>query len=154
MFGRIKKWLGIEGIKMRLLTLDVYPRDVDTLNGELEFISQGEHTISFIRLKLVEKYIKGRGDNVEVEEYELGRLILDQPVRVTKDQPQTILFKIPFDFVQSPIEKMASKGPLRRGIASLAKSFKGVRSEFRVEVEAVLDNDYTIPMEKRVISFQ
>ncbi|MCH2044688.1 MAG: hypothetical protein MK212_11270 [Saprospiraceae bacterium] len=153
MFGRVRKWIGRGSIKMRLKTLKTYPDNVETVNGDLEFIAKGTQTVSYIRIKLIEKYIRGRGEHVQVDEYELGRWIYDEPLEVPSDEPYYLRFKLPFEFKKSNVDKLAASNFLGRGIANLAKSFKGIRSTYRLEAEAIVEGFTSSITDQRKISF-
>lgn len=153
MFGKIKDWFGIEGAKMRLNVLEVYPKEVETLNGEVVFTAIRRQKITFVRIKLIERYTRGRGDSKKVDEYELGKWVFDEPFEVSKDNPKTILFKMPFERLLSKMDKRQETSIL--GVfAGFAKTLRGVYSEYRVEAEAIVENvNFTIS-DKKAIQFQ
>lgn len=153
MFGRVRKWLGKGSIKMRLKSLKTYPEDIDTVNGDLEFVAKGNQTVTYIRIKLIEKYIRGRGENVEVNEYELGRWVYDRPLEVISNVPYYLRFELPFELKKSNMDKLGDSNFLGRSIANLAKSFRGVRSTYRLEAEAIVTGFDSPIADRRKINF-
>lgn len=153
MFGRVKKWFGIEGAKLRLHVLESYPKDVKTLNGEIEVTSMRSQHILGLKMRLIEVYTRGRGDNKRIDEYHMGTWEMNEPFEVDKDQGQKILFKMDFDFVQSSMDKRSAKSFLHKGIVGLAKSFKGVSSEYILEAEAQIDETKWTAYTKTKIQF-
>jgi hypothetical protein len=153
MFGRVKKFFGLGGVKIKLMPLEVYPKKVDTINGELEISSKDYNTVSYIRIKLIERYERGRGENKKIDEYELGEWVHNEEIKMDQDETKVIFFKLPFEFQMSNIEKMGSRGFLGRGLANLAKSMKGAKSIYRLEAEAVVEGSKTNPYDKAKIQF-
>lgn len=136
MFDKVKNWLGIEGVKIRFLLLKTYPKDVKTINGELEILSQSSQVIEGLRFKFIETYNIGKGKQRKNEEFILGTLDMETVFTVNTQEKKRIFFKIPFKHQRSNMDKLADKGPLRRGFVFLAKTFSKVESTYRVEAEA------------------
>lgn len=153
MFGKVKKWFGIESLKMKLDVLEAYPRKVETVNGQLEFTSKHPETVVYIKIKLLERYERGRGESKKIDEYLLGEWIYDEQFEVDENAPKTLLFKLPFQFLKSPIEKVGSSNIFGKGIMNLAKAMKGAKSEYRLEAEAVVEGSKTNPYDKAKIAF-
>ena len=79
MFGKVKKWLGIEGAKIEL----VLPREIfesaGNIVGKVRFRSMNEQKVLSINLKLIEKYSRGRQKSRLVDEYIIGEIDLTNP---------------------------------------------------------------------------
>ncbi|MEL6925778.1 MAG: hypothetical protein AAFO94_17160, partial [Bacteroidota bacterium] len=60
MFGTVKKWLGIEGVKLELVLPEVVNEKSGEIKGQIRFFSKNEQTVTAIRVVLVEKYSRGR----------------------------------------------------------------------------------------------
>jgi len=153
MFGRVKKWFGIEGTKIRLHVLPSYPEDVTTINGEIEVFSKRPERVLSIHLKFIEVYSRGRGEEKRIDEYVLGTWDFREPFDVKEGDSKMIFFKLEYEAVQSAMDKRASKGPLRRGLVGLMKSMKGVQSDYRIEAEAVVEDNTWNPVAKAKIVF-
>lgn len=153
MFGRVKKWFGIEGTKIRLHVLPSYPRNVKTINGELEIYSKRPEKVLAIRLKFIEVYTRGRAEDKRIDEFLLGTWEYKDPIEVSDGNSHTLLFKLEFDPVQSAMDKRAGKGPLLRGVVNLMKSMKGVQSDYRIEAEAIVEDNTWNPLAKARIIF-
>lgn len=153
MFGRVKKWFGLGGVKIKLMPLEVYPRKVDTINGELELSAKQPNLVTYIRIRLIERYERGRGENKKIDEYELGEWIHREEIELEDEETKVIFFKLPFEFQLSNIEKMGNRGFLGRGIANFAKSMKSAKSTYRLEAEAVVEGSKSNPYDKAKIKF-
>lgn len=153
MFGRVKKWFGIEGTRIRLHVLPSYPSNVTTINGEIEVYSKRPEKVLAIRLQFVEIYTRGRGEAKRIDEYLLGTWECNDPIEVSEGNPQMVFFKMEFEPVESAMDKRAAKGPLRRNLVKLMKSMKGVQSEYRIEAEAIVEGNTWNPIAKAKIVF-
>ena len=153
MFGKVKKWFGIEGTKIRLHVLPTYPGDVETINGEVEVHSKRNEKVLAIKLKFIEIYTRGRGLEKRIDEYLLGTWELNEPFEVSEGNAQMIFFKLEFKPVQSAMDARASKGFLRKGLVGLMKSMKGVSSDYLLKAEAIVEDNSWNPAAKAKIVF-
>ena len=150
MIGRVKRWLGIEGVK---LELDV-PEEIVSdhmVTGKLIFFSMHAQTVQSIRVRLVEKYKRGRGKNKLIDEYELGSIELDKDISVPADELVEVDFTLPFALAKSDMDTFGEKNVLFRGIAGVAKFAKGVHSTFRLVAEAKVKGTALNPFDSKEI---
>jgi len=154
MFGRIKKWMGIKGTKLRLHLLPAYPTNVETINGELEIFAKSPQRVTGLEIKFYETYARGKGEKKRIDEYLLGTWVYDEPFDIDEQTSKMILFKLEYEAVKSNMDKIADKGPLRRGLVNLAKSFRSVSSEYRLEAEATVEGLNWKPFTSEKVKFQ
>lgn len=153
MFGTVKKWFGIEGTRIRLHTLPVYPNTVKTINGEIEIYAKRTETVEAIRLKFIEVYTRGNADAKRMDEYVLGTWMYEQPLILINGERHMIPFKLAFDPLQSAMDRRASNAPFLKGVVSLMKNMKGVQSDYRLEAEAFVEGNTWHPVAKAKIVF-
>ena len=72
MIGKVKKWLGIEGVKLEINIPEGQSLGAGRINGTLHFQSLQEQTVTGVHLVLIERYSRGRGEERLIDEYELG----------------------------------------------------------------------------------
>ena len=154
MFGKVKKWFGIEGTKLRLHVLDHYPRDVQTINGELEVQSKRVERINDIQVQFIEVYTRGRGEDKRIDEFILGSCQYQHSFQVSEGNSKMLFFKLAFEPVQSAMDQRASKGFLQRNLIGLMKSMKGVNSDFYLKAVATVDGNTWQPRAKTKIFFE
>ena len=154
MLGKVKKWLGIEGVKLEL----VLPEEVDAaaqeIYGSIRFQSLNPQTVTGIKIVLIEKYTRGRGKERLIDEYELGVTELHQTIDVPVEEAVEIPFRLPFSLVRSNIEEFGQKNLFFGGLAKAAKALRGVRSEFRVEAEAHVVGVALNPFDRKAIEIK
>lgn len=152
MFGTIKKWMGIEGVRLRLHVLPVYPRTVETINGEVELYAKSNIVVSGVQLQLIETYTRGKAEEKRVNEYLMGSWSLEEPLSMRDGENQRLLFKLPFEWLESPMDRRAKSNPLLKGMVALMKNRKGVLSEYRIEARVQIEgHGWSDPSRTRII---
>lgn len=151
MFGKVKKWLGIEGVKVELLLPEMAFEQVGAVSGKLIFHSKNQQVVRMVRLNMVEKYSRGRGQDKLVDEYLLGEITLNQRIEVPADEPISVDFTIPFQLNRSKVDEFGNRNFLTGGLVSLAKKLQGVNSEYRIEAEADVEGTALNPFDRKMI---
>lgn len=136
MFGKVKKMLGIEGVKMELQIDPPFKLDSEKITGIIKLTTKTKSDISSISLRLIEKYSRGRNKSKLIDEYVLGELVMAEPIVITPDEIIEIPFELDFINLRSEIDKMADGNILMRGPLKIAKLIKNVKSMFRLEAQA------------------
>lgn len=151
MFGKVKKWLGIEGVKVEIYAPEsVKPQD-GAVYGNLRFHSMNTQTVTAITMKLIERYTRGRGEEKLIDEYLLGEIHMEDSFDVPEDEILEIDFELPFSMIKSDMEEFGSKNLLFKGIANAAKMARAAKSEYRIEVEATVKGTALNPFDKKSI---
>lgn len=136
MLKKVKNWFGIEGVKMDILLPDDI-RSVDGLfSGILVFNALTTQEVLNVKVKMVERYGRGRGSERLVNEYVLGELFIDKSIIIEANIETKLSFAFSFKYVTAPIDDFAKKNILFKGMANVAKKMSKVNSEFRIEAEA------------------
>lgn len=155
MFGKVKQWLGIEGVKVELHVPDKIEANDNTVDGAIRFYSMHEQTVKSVRVRLIEKYKRGRRVNKLVDEYTLGEIELLQEIEVPAHEYVEVDFSLPFNRALSEMDAIESKNFLFKGAIKTAKLIRGVKSEFRIEAEADVRGTALNPFDSRdlVVSY-
>jgi len=152
MFGKVKKWLGIEGAKMELILPEEIFESAGSITGKIRFRSMNEQRVVSVNLKLIEKYSRGRKKSRLVDEYILGEIELTDSFVIPVNEFVEIDFSIPFDFVKSEMDEMENKNIFAAGLVKAAKWASGVNSTYRVEAKAKVEGVALDPfVEKNLI---
>jgi hypothetical protein len=152
MIGKVKQWLGIEGVKLELILPTGFKPTQGTLHGKVRLVSKSEQTVTAIKLVIVEKYSRGRDEEQLVDEYELGRQIITDTIAVPAEGvPVEVPFLIEFSPVQSPVDEFGRKNFLFGGIAWAARKLRNASSEYRVEAEAQVRGVGLNPFDKKIL---
>ena len=115
MLGKVKQWLGIEGVKLELIIPDEYPRGATLIKGTIRLQSMQPQTVTRIKVVLIERYTRGKGAEKRIDEYELGAYVSDQLVEVPANESVEIPFPCLFGCIylrwtNSKLKMWFSKG--------------------------------------------
>jgi len=151
MFGKVKNWLGIEGVKMELVIPEEIYESAGSVTGKLRFYSKTDQTVSSIKIRLIERYSRGRKDNRLTDEYELGEINLTDSFTVPANEPLEMDFTLPFKIVKSEMDEIGEKNILSGGFVKAAKWIRNVKSIYRVEAEAKVKGVALNPFTKQIV---
>ena len=154
MLGKVKQWLGIEGVKLELVLSSDFNPKMGSLAGRIRLTSKHPQTVTAIKIVLVEKYSRGKDEDQLVDEYELGRQIVTDRVEVPGEGvPVELSFRLAFDPVNSPMDRFGDRNPLYGGLAWAAKKLRKVQSEYRLEAEAQVEGVGLNPFDKQILEY-
>ncbi len=149
MIGKVKQWLGIEGVKLELMLPEEVYEKSGFVVGKILLQSMNAQTVSSIKLVLIERYTRGRGAEKLIDEYEIGSTLINRTIEIPMNGAVEIDFQLPFKLAKSNIEQFGSRNMLFGGIAAAAKMINNVKSEYRVEAEAVVKGVALNPFDKK-----
>lgn len=151
MFGRVKKWLGIEGVKLELILPEEISAKSTLVKGNIRFTSMNPQTVTRIKVVMIEKYSRGRRKEKLTDEYVLGSIELAQTIEIPSNDPVEIDFTLPIEWLKSEVERFGEKNLIFGGLAKAAKFAQGAKSEFRIEAEAKVKGTVLNPFDRKVI---
>ena len=154
MFGKVKRWLGIEGVKLELVVPEEVSEKKKLISGKIQFFSMNTQTVSSIDVKLVERYSRGRKSDKLTDEYVLGSIHLDQEIEVPAEEIIEIDFTLPFKFEKSEMDEIENRSFIMSGLVKTAKWFSNVKSEYRIEAEAKVRGVALHPFDKKEVIFK
>lgn len=133
MFGKIKNWLGIEGVKVEINVPRQLDSDASKISGNLLFYSQTQQRIQQVQIRLVEKYARGRKKNRLIDQYILGEMTYDHPIEIPAEQFIELEFDLPFSILKSAMDEYADYNFITKGLVQIAKYIKNAQSEYFIE---------------------
>jgi sporulation-control protein spo0M len=151
MFGKVKRWLGIEGVKIEMILPDQVSGASGVIEGKLKFESMHPQTVTRIKLTLTEKYIRGRWKNKLTDQYKLAEVELNEDIEVPAHEVILIDFELPFTLVKSDMDELGDKNFVFKKLVDTAKALKNVKSEYYIEAEAEVNGTALNPFDKQQI---
>jgi len=151
MLDKVKKWLGIEGVKLELILPETIEETNGAVMGQIRLFSMTQQKISGIKVKMIERYSRGRKQDKLTDEYVLGLIEFNQDLTIPKEEYLDIEFTLPFQIKQSEMDEMGDKNPIIGGLVKLVKSFEGVKSEYFIQAEANVVGTGLNPFDRQVI---
>ncbi len=151
MLGKLKKYLGIEGVKISITLDDPILKSEKAVFGHVILHSLSDQMVDAIELKFIERYHRGRNENKLIDEYELGSLVLADPIAISKNQEIKVPFTLNYNPVLSEVDEFGEENVISKGIAFIAKSLKGVKSEYRIIAKAKVKGTSLDPIAKKIV---
>ena len=154
MLGKIKRVLGIEGVKVEMdikMPIDKVAKEV---TGRLKFTTKSESVVKSVAIKIVEKYARGRGKDKLVDEYTIAVLDLDESFVISPEEIVELPFTIEYDFTLSEMDRIARDNLISRPFIGLAKLIRKVKSSFTVIAEANVDGTTLSPYAKEQVELK
>lgn len=154
MFGKIKKALGIEGVKLQVILPENTAKSSGKVDGHIRFFSQSAQTITAVKVKLVERYSRGKKDDKLIDEYQLGEIYLDQKIKVPANETIEIDFSLPFELMQSEMDQLENSNIVFGGLVKAAKWWSAVQSEYRIEAVAKVKGVALDPFDRKTVNLK
>ena len=152
MFGKVKQWLGIEGVKVELVLPEQVAASSGVIEGKLRFQTMHTQKVKSIKVVLTEKYTRGRFKNKLTDQYKIAEIEQAEDIIVPADEPIEIDFALPFNVVKSDMDELADKNFVFRKLVKAAKLAKNVKSEYTLEAEAVIEGTALNPFDKQIVN--
>ena len=153
MFGKVKKILGIEGVKLELIIPDKINKETGIITGIIKLVSlSDENIIEGIQLKMVEKYSRGRGDSKLINEYTMGELLKNEKLVISKNDILEIPLQLDFVYSKSEMDKLQESNFFTGGLVKLAKKVRGVKSEYTIHAEANIKGTTLNPFDIKTVN--
>ena len=154
MFGKIKKALGIEGVKLEIILPPSLQKDKGKIDGHIRFFSQNAQTVTAVKVKLLERYSRGKKENQLIDEYVLGEILLEQNIKIPANETIEIDFSLPYELMKSEMDQYEESNLVFGGLVKAAKWWSAVKSTFRIEATAKVKGVALDPFQKKVLEFQ
>lgn len=151
MFGKIKKWLGIEGVKVEIDVNPMISKKASSIQGKLQFYSMNEQEVKEVRIAFIERFTRGRRKKRKTDEYVLGEMTLREGFTVPEHEMVELDFELPFEWEKSDMDRLQDKNIVAGKLVGLAKWAKGVRSVYRVEAEAIVKGVRLHPFDQKIL---
>ena len=151
MFKKVKKWLGIEGVKLELILPEKVKEADGVVNGKIRFSSMNDQVVDAVKVVMIERFSRGRKKEKTTDEYRLGEINLLRDIAISKENPVEIAFNLPFEMIKSEMDELEDKNLIFSGLVKVAKKLRGVNSEYFIEVEAKAKGTALHPFDKQRI---
>ncbi len=151
MLGRVKKWLGIEGVKLELLIPETISSNSGQVDGKIHLFSMHAQTVTFIKVIMIERYTRGRGKEKLIDEYQLGELHIKQDIDIPENEIIEVDFSLSFTPLRSDIDDFGNRNLVFGSLARAAKMIRGAKSEFRIEAEARVRGTALNPFDRKQV---
>lgn len=149
MLGKLKRVLGIEGVKVEMYIKLPIDQESKVVNGNLKFTTKSESVVKGITVKIIEKYSRGRGKEKLVDEYTIAQLEIEDSFVISPEEIVEVPFIIEYEKALSEMDKIARDNTLYRPFIGLAKWIRKVKSSYTILAEADVDGTTLDPFAKQ-----
>lgn len=154
MIKKMKKWFGIEGVKLEVIIPESIKESDGKIDGVLRFQSMNEQTVRSIKIVMIEKYSRGRGKEKLIDEYELGFLSMDDIIVIPADEIIEVPFSLPFQIAKSDVDEFGDKNLVFAQVSQFARIIRNAKSIYRVEAEANVEGVGFNPFAKQLVTIK
>jgi len=150
-FSKIKQGLGIGTASVALQVPGQVAKDSSEIPGKVILTGKSDQKVKSIKVRLIEVYTTGRGEDKKTKEYELGQVELGQPFDLKKDERKEIEFKLPFKLALSGSQSLAEQKGALGALGKMAVFAGNEKSEYQVKAVADLEGVALDPSESTPI---
>ncbi len=154
MLKKVKDWLGIEGVKLALILPEKIKEETGEVEGVIRLFSKNKQTVSSIKVRMFERYSRGRKNEKLTDEYPLGEIEFKKSITIKAEQPLDIAFTLPYSLSKSEMDELEDSSLLMGGLVKIAKRLQGVKSEYYLQAEAKVTGTALNPFDKRLIELE
>ncbi|MEL6390024.1 MAG: hypothetical protein AAFQ02_07660 [Bacteroidota bacterium] len=148
MIRKVKNWLGIESVDVELTVAESINLKSGSVTGTYSIVTQSEQHIRSAEFKLVERYKRGRRKSKLIDEYVIGRTVINIDQTILPDEEIKEEFDVPFQISKSGMERFGDKNFVYKGLSKLAKLAKNASSEYYLIVELDVQGNRLKPYDK------
>jgi sporulation-control protein spo0M len=152
-FGKIKQGLGIGTASLELAVPGQVARDSGEVKGRIVLIGKSEQRVKSIKVRMIELYTTGQGEEKKTKEYVLGEVPVHQgdPFVLKADEKKEIEFTLPFTLKLSGTQALAEKGGALGMLGKAASFAASEKSVYQIRANADLDGVALDPNDTRPV---
>lgn len=151
-FSKMKQLLGIGGVKITINIPEDVKKDSNTVSGVAIFTTKSDQKVNGIKIKCLEQYSVGRGENRSTTEYELGNLFINESFTIKEGDEKKVSFTLPFELIESENENLKQTGGISGALGSADSFLNNENSVYEVQVSATVEGTTFGPLESKEIN--
>lgn len=148
MLGKVKNWLGIEGVSIKIIDTQLDSDEPKVLTGLIMITSKSAQKIESIKITLKEKYSRGWRKSKLVDEFVIAEKTITINQEISEAEQIEVPFKIKYDLLKSEIDRLAEKNLFYKGVSKLAKLSKNTNSTYYLSIEGNIPGNRLKPFDK------
>lgn len=152
-FQNLKNKLGIGGVKVSLQVPGQVAKDAGTVEGKIILTTKSEQEIVSFKVKMVEEYTTGRGDDKKTKEYELGTTTGTCGFTLKPGETKELTFSLPFSIIKSSNDELKEKGGAMGALGKLGSFADNEKSKYFVDADVDVKSAALDPSDKKEIKF-
>jgi sporulation-control protein spo0M len=150
-FSNIKNKLGIGGVKVDLQCPGQVAKADGAVSGKVVLTTKSDQEVASGKVKVIEVYTTGRGDDKKEKTYTLGEVSLAGGFMLKTGETKELSFTVPFKILKSDSDELKEKGGALGAIGKLGAFANAEKSEYFVEAEVDVKAAALDPSDKKPI---
>lgn len=133
LWGTIKGWLNIGGVKVRIEGLNqVIPKDGSQITAKVNFTTKEDKHVNKVTYKFLLKKTTGRGEEKKTKEYVIAQHVLSDPFDLKASETKTLDLNLDYSLEKT----LKDMGGVLGGIGKLAAFASAEQEEYFVVATA------------------
>jgi SpoOM protein len=136
---KVKGFFGIGGVKVTLEIPAEGKKEDGTLAGKITLLSKSDQHVLSLKVKMVEEYTTGRGDNKSTKNFDLGKLnvVKEKDAFDIKAGVEKVFeFELPYSLLKSKNDERKEKGGVSGALGKMGSLMDAEKSAYFVEADA------------------
>lgn len=150
-FQTIKNKLGIGGVKVTLQIPGQVAKTAGEVKGKIILTSKSEQEVVSLKVRFLEEFTTGRGDDKKTKEFELGIVKIPQGFTIKAGETKEVPFTLPFSVIKSNNDELKEMGGAMGAIGKLGAFASGEKSSYFVDADVDVKSAALDPSDKKEI---
>lgn len=134
-FQNLKDKMGIGGVKAELQIPGQAAKAEGMVHGKVILTTKSEQEVVSFKVKMIEEYTPGRGDEKKTKEFELGSFNGSAGFAIKPGETKELAFSLPFTILKSSNDELKEKGGALGTLGKVGAFAAGEKSEYFVKAE-------------------
>ncbi len=134
-FGKIKNWLGLGGVKIRLEMNPNLSKEELMVKGKVVITTKSEQELVSLEIELEEEFSTGRGDSRKTKFFDLGEMEMQINEMIKPGEEKVFEFEFPFTLMKSNADQLKEKGGALGALGKASKWASNERSNYFVKAK-------------------
>jgi hypothetical protein len=152
-FRNIKNKLGIGGVKVELQIPGQISKDSSVVNGKIILTTKSEQQVLSYKIKMIEEFTTGRGDQKKTKTFELGVVSQTLDLVILPTETKEIEFALPFASLKSDNDRLKEMGGALGALGKLASFAGNEKSDFFIVADVNVKAAALDPSDKKEFRF-
>ena len=150
-FQNVKNKLGIGGVHVELFVPGQVAHDSTQLEGKITLTTKSEQEVISCKVKMIEEFTKGRGDQKRMKIYDLGEVTFPLNFVIQPGVVKEFTFTLPFSVVRSGMDALKDMGGALGVLGKLGSMASYERSLYFVDAHVDVKAAALDPSDKKEI---
>lgn len=150
-FQNLKNKMGIGGVKVELQIPGQAPKADGSIDGKIVLTTKSEQEVVSYKVKMIEEYTTGRGDDKKTKEFELGMCTGQATFAIAPGETKEIAFTLPYTILKSSNDELKEKGGALGTLGKMGAFAANEKSEYYVKADVDVKAAALDPGDKKPI---